>query len=144
MPRKNLQLSATLSPAAQEALDQRAGESGFYSRSGAVSRALERYAEVCRRHLPQLSREEWMLVCDALNGALIDPAGSVAWCWAEVSDACTLNGAAEKWGVDGAALVSRLQALDYAGLVAVVDVAERFWAAHSRGEDGDEALPWEK
>ena len=112
-----------LSHEATEALAQRASS----NRSAAVSRMIERYDELCRRALPELSEAEWNLVYDACNGWLVDMARSVAYLPHEVEDHIKLNGADAKWGVDGEVLMAKLAALDYAGCVAVVDAAERFW-----------------
>jgi hypothetical protein len=54
----------------------------------------------------------------------------------EVPDAIRLNGDDEKWGVDGPRLVDRLRAATYAELLALVDLAERFWMRDAEpGED---------
>lgn len=107
-----------------------------YGRADAIRAALQRYYEVCRRHLAALglSRHELALCCDALNGVWLDAdtdhaAAQLAVVWAGIADAIHLNGLAEKHGVDDpAALVERLRAASYGDLVALVDFAERFWA----------------
>ena len=62
MPARNLYLT----PGAEDALGARA--TGERDRSAVASRMMERYAEVCRRALPELSDAEWDLLRDSLNG----------------------------------------------------------------------------
>lgn len=125
MPARNIYLT----PGAEEALGARSrgGERTQGDRSAAVSRMIERYAEVARRHLPEFSEAEWSLLREALNGWLAEPAASVGWLALGVRDAIALDGLDEKWGVDGPALIARLEALDYAGCCAVLDAVERWW-----------------
>jgi len=109
-------------------------ESNFADRSEVIRRCLRRYAEVCRRDLPQLSVDEWRLVMDALNGCWMHDTPA-HWAALEIADAISLNRLDTKWGVDGADLQRRLGALGHGGWVALVDAAERFWASSSRGEE---------
>lgn len=111
----------------------------------------ERYAEIMRRSPPLLDLREWLLIFDSLNGCwLIEPAALVAQSVPhEVADACRLNGADAKWEVpDADELVQTLAALPFAGLVAVVDAAERFWALDVQPTPGaeptetDPFAPW--
>lgn len=122
MPARNLYLT----PGAEDALGARA--TGERDRSAVACRMMERYAEVCRRALPELTDAEWDLLRDSLNGWLPEPAASVGWLAMGVRDSIELDGLADKWGVDGPALLSRLEALDYAGCLAVLDAVERWWA----------------
>lgn len=123
-------------PTAEEflAARTRGGEGSTGDRSAVVCRALDRYAEVVRRSTPALSPAEWKLVVDSLNGVLHEPASLITAAAAGIADSIQLDGLAEKWEVDGPAFVKRLRALAYPQLVALVDVAERYWAAHARGE----------
>jgi len=104
------------------------GIDNLRSTSGTLSDVADRYMEICRRSRPGLSEAEWSCVVDALNGCWMGDASTVAVAWAEVADHINLNGADHAWDIDGPALITKLQSLDYAGLVAVVDVAERFWS----------------
>lgn len=69
---------------------------------------------------------------DALNGSLLDTT-SYRLLWAEIDDALA-DGLAAKWDVDGPALVAKLRVLTPAQAMAVIDGAERYWAAVARGE----------
>jgi hypothetical protein len=104
---------------------------GYGATSGAIQRAVDRYLEVCRRALPALRVDEWELIMDSLLGTLHD---TVAALEQGVADSIRLDLLDKKWGVDGDALLSKLASLDYAGRVAIVDYAERYWAAVTRGE----------
>ena len=66
-----------------------------------------------------------MLLCDVMNGTLHQPY-SVSLLWAEVSDALP-DGYAEKWNIDGPALVEKLRALSPFECMAVADAVERAW-----------------
>ena len=135
MPARNLYLT----PGAEDALGARA--TGERVRSAVVSRMMERYAEVCRRALPELTDAEWDLLRDSLNGWLPEPAASVGWLAMGVRDSIALDGLADKWGVDGPALLSRLEALDYAGCLAVLDAVERWWASAAAACERTQANP---
>lgn len=108
----------------------------------APSAVVDRYRQICARHRPRLSRQEWGLVCDALNGVWLQPAemacspSAIAF---EVSDACSLSQRHRAHGIeDPRLLLDRLTALSYAEAVALVDVVETWWADPGRGI---EALP---
>jgi hypothetical protein len=111
-----------------------------YGRADAIRGALNRYYEVCRRHLASLdlSRNELAVCCDVLNGGLLGfrgeglGAASLTVVWAEIADAFALSrGRGEPHGVtdeQGKLLVDKLQRASYADLVALADFVERFWA----------------
>jgi len=77
---------------------------------------------------------EASLICDALNGTYLLDLGDEphSWRWwpANVEDAIRLDKLDAKWGVDAAALVSKIKHLSATGLAAVADAAERFWREH--------------
>lgn len=103
------------------------------SRNAIAARDLERYYAILASELARLDLSEaaWSAIYDALNGSLLD-AATARFVWAEIEDALP-DGLAEKWGIDGPALVAELRALSLAGSLAVVDAAERYWAAVGRG-----------
>lgn len=115
-----------------------------YGRADAIRGALNRYYEVCRRHLAalDLSRGELAVCCDVLNGGLLGISGvddhaaaRLSVVWAEIADAFALHsGYGDRHGVSdeqGRALVAKLQKASYADLCALVDFVERFWADDS-------------
>lgn len=97
------------------------------NRSGRLNTVAERYTAIMAAHTPALTELEWCAVCDALNGHYMDAGDGllgVRYAWASVADC---EGLGEKWGIDQAALVERLRALDVAGSVALAEVVQRFW-----------------
>lgn len=113
------------------ATELKARESPSTSRSQVVNRDLDRLYALYRRVLPeiQFSVPEAMLIVDALNGTVFYDAGSTTLLWASIEDSIRLDGLDAKWGVDGPALVKKIRSLTPAQTLAVVDAAERFWAA---------------
>lgn len=129
-----------------EQIDRRTTKAGGdsdreYGRADAVRGALNRYYEVCRRHLAalELTRGELAVCCDALNGGLLgmdsgdgNASARLTVVWAEIADAFGLHkGYGERHGVtdeQGKALVAKLQRASYGDLTALVDFVERFWA----------------
>lgn len=109
----------------------RAGEPGARSQSGLIVTVADRYQRICRAHRPELTPQEWAAVFDALNGAhLVADAGAQPPQWAVYSVLDLLDeGGAARHGADAEQLRAKLQALDEAGCVALVDAVERFWAA---------------
>jgi hypothetical protein len=118
----------------------RAGQEGRTILSNVARRDLERYYHALGETLRTvtLSEREALLICDALNGTLVEP-HTAQLLWAQIDDAIRLDGLADKWEVDGPALVARLRTLSYCQALAVTDAVERWWAAGPRG-DRAEAL----
>jgi hypothetical protein len=106
-------------------------------------RDLERYYAVLRDSLQTvtLTEGEASALVDALNGTLLE-AHTYSLLWANVADAIRYDGLAEKWGIDGPALVAKLRALSPGAAMAVVDAAERYFVLASRigSEDLAETL----
>lgn len=94
-----------------------------------VTRELNRlyalYADAIRE--VKLSTSEAYLICDMLNGAMIDEC-SAKMLWAEADDAIALENLDEKWEVDAPALVAKLRGLSTIQCMALVDASERFWS----------------
>ena len=92
-----------------------------------AARDLERYYSLLDSELPELSPNEWNLLRDALNGTLTETS-SMKMLWLDAADAIALDSLAEKWDVDGKALVERLRSFSLAQYYAVADAVERWWA----------------
>ncbi|MBA3844233.1 MAG: hypothetical protein H0X39_16725 [Actinobacteria bacterium] len=112
-----------------------------YGRADAIRGAINRYYEVCRRHLAalDLSHGELAVCCDVLNGGLLGlgtgderDASRLSIVWAEIADTFRLHkGYGVHHGVSddqGKLLVDKLQRASYADMCALVDFVERFWA----------------
>lgn len=119
-----IQFRATEKLLASE-LEQRS-EVGL-STSDIAKRDLERYYYLLKLTQAKLSftMGEAMLLCDVMNGTINQPY-SVSLIWASVSDALK-EGYAEKWEVDGPALVKKLRALSPFECMAVADAVEQAW-----------------
>ena len=73
----------------------------------------------------RLSEGEACALCDVLNSTYVDAHGA-GMLWLEVEDALE-DGLAEKWGIDGPALVEKLKHMPRARLMAIADAVERWW-----------------
>lgn len=99
---------------------------GKGSLSGRVTTIIDRYHEMVRRTRIErhFSQAEMACVLDACMNWLAEPAPTVFGGAAlEVEDSLA-DGIAEKWGVDGGALLSKLKALTPGQEVALVEAIE--------------------
>ena len=112
---------------------------GGRSYSGRLAEIGDRYVEILRRNPPPaLTEAEVNAIRDVLNGALLQPAAVIAGAIViEVEDALP-DGLADKWGIDGPALVARLGALTYVQEVALLEQVEKYW---SRAPDAGRESP---
>lgn len=103
-------------------------------RSGRVNQVCADYLLLIPELAPEMSRDEWCAVCDALNGLFIPDGdhGTYRFIWAEVADC---EGLGEKWAIDQAALAARLRAMSVGQLIAAAEVSRRFWVDPSRPPD---------
>lgn len=121
------------------------GERGAANRSGVINRDLERYYETLkygRQSLrDRLSTGEVSAILDNLNGCWLAEPVSIRLIYANVADGLD-DGLAEKWNIDGPALVRKLKNLSFAELCALADAAERWWNRVANGEQpsSEEAL----
>lgn len=131
--------SAEVEPQLGVRLDARIGSPGRVA-----VRDLDRYYTVLTAELARLdlSEPEAMLIIDSLNGSLLDTS-SYRLLWAEIDDALD-DGLAEKWGIDGFALVAKLRALSPAQAMAVIDAGERWWIIQSAADEGEGDVPAER
>ena len=124
----------------------RPGEEQSTDRSSVIARSLDRYfyaLAAARRGLrSRFSEEEQGLLLDVASGhakhalpdgCLFSSPCAVGFIEHEVA-AGIADGLAEKWHVDGPALLKKLAALTYAEKLALIDAAERWWHRAARGE----------
>ncbi len=120
-----------------EARQARSGEEQSYDRSSIIAKSLDRYfyaLAAARRGLRErFSAGEQGLLLDVANGALFASPCAIGFLEHEVA-AALVDGAAEKWHVDGPALMKKLKELSYAEKLALIDAAERWWNRAARGE----------
>ena len=107
------------------ALQARADVESEAAIAAVAQRDLTRYYDLLRRSLPTFTEPEASLLMDACNGWHIEP-HTAPLLWAQIADSLA-DGLAEKWGVDGPALVARLRALSYAQALAICDAVEVAW-----------------
>jgi hypothetical protein len=140
--RYSIYSSDALEKALAERMPHGETDGNLRSRSSTIIAMVDRYAETCRRSLPRLPLNHWLLIMDAMNGCwLMDHPAMVASGLAHnVHDACTLNDAAGKWQApDWSDLVETLRTLPFAAQLAVIDACERFWALDI--QPGDDLHP---
>ncbi len=125
-----------------EARQARSGEEQSYDRSATIAKSLDRYfyaLAAARRGLRErFSAGEQGLLLDVANGCLFSSPSAIGFIEHEVAGAL-VDGAAEKWQVDGPALVEKLAALTYAEKLSLIDAAERWWNRSARGEQPEPA-----
>lgn len=113
-------------------------DNGLMSMNRVMERDLERYYHMLRVARSEaaklLSKDEAALIADAMNGIMTDPQ-TIGLLPHGIRDAIDLDKLDKKWGVDGEMLVAKLENVPLLTLAAIVDAAERFWAAVARGED---------
>lgn len=99
------------------------------ARSTVITRDLDRLYTLYRRALRHvdLSINEACLIVDALNSTLMT-ADTAHLLWASIQDVIEYENLAEKWNVDGSALIEKLRSLNEIQSLAVIDAAERFWS----------------
>lgn len=114
------------------------GERGAANRSGVINRDLERYYEILkygRQSLrDRLSDSEISAILDNLNGCWLSEPVSIRLIYANVQDGLE-DGLAEKWQIDGPALVQKLKNLSFAESCALADASERWWNRVANGEN---------
>lgn len=92
-----------------------------------------------RRARRVLTRSEATLILDVQNGAIVEPVAL----WMDgglrqqMDDAITLDGADARHGVDGQALLAKLDGMGDLGQIALVDWAAGMWSRH------DNAAAWQ-
>jgi hypothetical protein len=121
-----LKTSIYLGPEVLSVVTER--EVGPGSRSEVIRACIERYGEVCRRHCPDLAEGEWQALFHILDEEWLAQFGSPQYVVAAVEDWETRTRPDRTERI----LSSRLRAMTYVELVAVLDRVERHWAAVNR------------
>jgi len=128
-------LSITIEPEVLALIDARAD-----NRSEQINGDLLRYyrllAEARTSLRALLPPAELYAILDVQNGHWYAPRLSHHEITANVEDACRLDGLADKWSIDGSALVAKLTALDLWQITALADATVRFWRAVGEGDHG--------
>lgn len=114
------------------------GGAGAANDDQVAARDLGRYYDLMALALASvdLTLGEASLMVDATNGTMIDLT-TAQMLAAEIADSLE-DGLAEKWDVDGRALVAKINGWSLAQRLAVCDAVERFWGAgYQVGSTGD-------
>jgi hypothetical protein len=102
--------------------------------SGTIAAIIDRYRAITADATPELPANEWMAICDVLNGCgmLLAAGGGrhdqAPMAWASIADS-EQDGLGKKWNVDCRGLAEKIRMLPLAGRIAVWDVVARFWAS---------------
>lgn len=111
------------------------------SLSGRLNSIVTRYGRIISAECPALSENEWMLICDMLNGTGLDAdhreTDPARYLWADIAEAGKLDGLANKWGVDTDAMSARVRAMRPSEQIAIVEVAARFWTSPRLNQAGN-------
>jgi hypothetical protein len=94
------------------------------------SRDLKRYYALLNYHLLELTlvTSEVNLICEALKDYRIeDDSEQARVIWKHVKTAIQRNQLDEKWGINGSAIIRKLQDLNHLQIIALVDAVERYW-----------------
>lgn len=89
-----------------------------------ITNAVERYLALVQAYRPAFTQEEWGVIFQA--GPAVRQASKPSILAAEVQDAVH-EGLDQHWGIDGAELVRKLQALEPAPFWSVIEATEAFW-----------------
>lgn len=132
-PSRREKLSITIDSELLPELDARGEE-----RSGVIRTDLGRYyrllADARTRLRDLLTSAELSAVIDVQNGHWYADILYADEIWANVEDGCRLEGLAEKWQIDGPALVEKLKRLPLLEVHALADATVRFWHRVGQGE----------
>ena len=109
------------------------------NRSEAIRTDLGRYyrllAEARATLREILTPDELAAIVDVQNGHWYQGRLDGSEIWANVEDGCRLEGLADKWSIDGPALVTKLRGLDLLAVHALADATQRFWHAVGAGDE---------
>lgn len=134
-----IRFTVSLSPTAREVLDARVNSTTRSSgdRSYTISEMIERYDALLARVRHDIrdsyAASELGLMADACNGTQWETY-SIPMLPASIEDAIQYDHLDDKWSVDGAALIARLNTTSIVERYALVDAIERYWDRVERGE----------
>lgn len=114
------------------------------SLSGRLNSVVIRYGNIIAAECPELAEAEWLLICDMLNATVMDAdhrdTDPARYLWVDIGEAGQLDGLAEKWGVDTAALSDRVKAMRLAERIAILEVVGRFWRSPNLNKDDTQKI----
>jgi len=94
-----------------------------------ANRDLSRYYNILKYAIREveLSEKEAMAIIDSTNGTMLENVG-IRMMYANIEDGIKFDGLAEKWEIDGEALVNKLKNASIGYLHALADAIERYWS----------------
>lgn len=143
MARNTRTVSFSLDPDLVERIEARADQALGLNKSSRLQADLETYYSLLEYGLKQaqrvLTKAEAQAILDIQNSVGVE-SGRVAIYSANgglehrIQDAISMDGLAEKWGIDPAAIQAKLEGLRGAPTLALLDWAARMWTRHEDGE----------
>lgn len=93
-----------------------------------VNTICDRYSEMIAHYTPALTENEWLALCDVLNGYMTDDIKQAArglhW---SLSDGISMDGLGEKWDID-ATFCEYIKDAEFAEKIAIIHVCQVFWS----------------
>ncbi|MFW5662338.1 MAG: hypothetical protein ACOCZW_01325 [Bacteroidota bacterium] len=86
-----------------------------------------------KRYL-NLSREEALLICDAMNGTILDRV-AITELAADIEDVIIYEQLDKKWNIGAADLITKLNAMNNLQKLAIIDGVRVFWRTKPPKED---------
>jgi hypothetical protein len=107
---------------------------GLGTRSEVIRSCVERYDEICRRECPALTDVEWRFLFSVLNESWLASRPSPSYVMAAIDDYQEKDDQPYPADLDMHKLLVKVKEMFFTEFVAIVDEAERYWAAINRGE----------
>lgn len=105
--------------------------------SGRINSIIVRYGTITQKDCPELTEQEWMMICDILNGTILDTdsrdADPARFLWADIAESGQLDGMAAKWEIDTDDLSQRVRAMSCGQQIAIIEIVQRFWSGSNTG-----------
>jgi len=99
-------------------------QTGYSARVVGIVKA---HNAIIKESMPTLAQEEWLLICDMLNGCVLDER-SPHFLAADIAECAAEDGLSSKWDTDGLMLAQRVDKMSTAEKFAIQEVAFRFWS----------------
>ncbi|HAW58258.1 MAG TPA: hypothetical protein DCX03_04475 [Bacteroidales bacterium] len=99
-------------------------ETGVFSTR--LNGIIGRYADIVKQHMPELAVNEWLFICDMLNGCDVAERQTM-FLHVDIRESGELDGLGVKWEVDYNDLAKRVESMNIAEITAIHDVVYRFW-----------------
>ena len=109
------------------------------SLSGRINTIAYNYDRITSAEQPELTLAEWSLLCDILNGTVIED-NTGAHLWADIAESGRLDGLDKKWEIDTEAFAASVRDMSIAARCAILDVIMRFWGGRDEHNEGMEKM----